>query len=177
MVIQKPKFRFLLSDSDGSQILLVYIKNNEYKNGITLSFLIDFLKLGLKDYYSTDRNINVIVNMSPTDFFDITKSEALKLLVRGHSIAKVVGTPISPGCNYWLDKFGVLKYKTKGSLYKCFNCGEGELTDEQVRKILVIAQRELKSGVAGTPAEEIIEELCNECQQEEEQIFSFENIE
>jgi len=167
MASQKLKLHFLLSDSDGSQILLVYVKNNEYKNGLTLSFLIDFFKLGLKDFYTTSKNINTIVRMSGTDFFEITKAEALKLLVNGLTIAKAVGTPISPGCKLWLDKFGVSKYKIKGSLYKCFNGDGGELSDKQVAKILAIAKKELQSGVAGTPAEEIIEEYCSECAEED----------
>lgn len=155
-----------MSDSEGSRVLLINVKNKEYKNGVTISFLIDFWKLGLKDYFRTPHRIRYVANTYSQSFTQITKEEALKYLVRGYTIAKKVGTPITPECQKWLEAFGVIKYKTKGSLYKCYLCDEEDLTSEQVERILEIAKKELKTGVAGTPQEEPLEENCEKCESE-----------
>ena len=47
---------------------LINVKNKEYKNGVTISFLIDFWKLGLKDYFRTPHRIKYVANTYSQSF-------------------------------------------------------------------------------------------------------------
>ena len=53
--------------------------------------------------------------------------------------------------------------KAEGSLYKCFKCGKGELSDEEVELIKEITRHDVAAGVCGTPAETMAYFVCDEC--------------
>ncbi|MFQ6137386.1 MAG: hypothetical protein ACE5PM_09445, partial [Candidatus Hydrothermarchaeales archaeon] len=50
-----------------------------------------------------------------------------------------------------------------GSLYKCFECGKGELSEEVVETIKEVTRRDMRSGVCGTPEETMIFFVCEDC--------------
>ena len=161
------ELRFYRTFAPGSNMLFNKIKDYRKKKIFTLNFLIDLFKLGLKDFQvynesarSLIRRITLVGNM---EFEEITKPDAANFLAQGLTIAREVGTPLSADCKKWLDNLGIPKIKVTGSLYKCFLCGKGELSEETTKKILEIAKKELQSGIAGTEEEEMIFFECDNC--------------
>ena len=132
-------------------------------------FLVDFYKIGLKDFFVfQNKDIRWVKTYLPgSPIVSIKKEEALELLARGVAIAECIGTPISPKARKWLEYLNVKKVKLQGSLYKCYLCGEGDLTEEQVKKIIEVAKKDFYAGVAGTPQETIVGFFCQRCQKQE----------
>lgn len=157
-------YTFYRSVEFGSNILVTNVK--ESNKNFSLSFLVDSLKLGLKDF--SIKNIAARKYMKEMnnfyDFIEISIEDATKFLAQGVAIAKIVGTPISENCLKWLKEFKIEKINLSGSLYKCSECETGELSKDIVKEILKIARDELKSGVAGTPDELITDFHCKECE-------------
>ncbi len=140
-------------------------------------FLVDLWKVGIKDAFGKDRLSRdkfeefrelymYNADESGLDFEDMDISEVKQYISRGIRIAKAVGT--APVDNALLATVGNLEgFEDHGSLYKCYKCGEGELGDEQCNRILKVAKKELKSGVAGTPDEKRIYVKCSLCRHAE----------
>ncbi len=57
--------------------------------------------------------------------------------------------------------------KVEGSLYKCFKCGKGELSNDEVEFIKVITRNDVVAGVCGTMAETMVYFVCDECRKKD----------
>lgn len=141
-------------------------------------FLVDLFKLGLKDSFGSERVNGPEFNESYESIIDgfasegvglsdIDISEAKKIIGRGLRIAAAVGTP--PVDKGLLETVGTIDESAiRGSLYKCYECGEGELSEETCGRILEVARKELALGVAGTPKERILWMMCDSCKDRSE---------
>lgn len=157
--------KFFISDSPGSAIFLLSFKSKTY--GITtLSFLVDEFKFGLKDFQRFPYGVTKVINeySTATDFNKVRREKFTERLARGYHIAQVIGTPHSPELRHWIEQLGLMNIKPKGSLYRCYKCGVGNLPDNVVNAIIEVSRRELREGTAGTPFEELLYILCPYCQ-------------
>ncbi len=53
--------------------------------------------------------------------------------------------------------------KVDGSLYKCYECGKGELSDEIVEIIKKVTKTDVAAGTCGTPLESPLYFVCDKC--------------
>jgi len=146
--------------------LIILIRINQTKN---LVFLLDPWKAGYRDFESHKGSISSLkreIGMPSIKFYPISKKEAATFLRRGIEIADAVGVEIGEDAKSWFEKLGVYKIKPKGSLYKCFNCEEGELSQDDVEEILEIARKEVEEGIVGTDQEEQYFYICENCRQD-----------
>ena len=136
-------------------------------------FLVDLFKLGIKDSFGSERlsrpEFNELYEKlikdyddSGVEFSDIDIQKAKELVGRGLKIAAAVGTP--PVDKKLLETIGTIDVSAiHGSLYKCYECGEGELSDDDCNRILKVAKKELALGIAGTPKERKLWLECDSC--------------
>ncbi len=161
----------LRSNDPGSVMVLFYDHSLISGKIQFLNVLIDLWKLGLKDSFGQRRMTEKEWNKMLDEYaergaeLDSCSTEEAKWLVKhGLRIAKEIGTPIPPEFQEFQGVIGDLSSITvEGSLYKCFSCTKNDLPENIVERIKKVAKRELKSGAAGTPREEIIWFSCANC--------------
>jgi hypothetical protein len=164
-----PLYKVMKTTGEGSHAVIVA---REKPNGNLqyINVLVDAWKMGLKDCFGS-HNIPKLefynmVEGAGEPYVDYGLDEALWLIKHGLRIAREVGTPVP-------DKFKEFEYilgdmggiEVGGSLYKCFRCGRGELTEGEVEKIKEVAKRDMDAGVCGTPDETMIYFTCSDCKE------------
>ncbi|MDG7027495.1 MAG: hypothetical protein JRN16_03690 [Nitrososphaerota archaeon] len=164
------------TDVGTGSVNLVVARRNRDGTICYSSFLVDFWKLGLKDSYGSfslktkkfDRTFEKMMERLERNgggyFHPIEIEEAKWLVAQGLRIADAVGTPSS---RHWVKIVGDIEgVRIEGSLYKCFRCERGELPDEVDRRILSVAKDEGRRRVAGTPEEQTLYFVCDNCRSE-----------
>lgn len=135
-----------------------------------ISVLVDAWKMGLKDCFGS-HDISKLefynrVKGADVPYVDYGLEEALWLIKLGLRIAGKVGTPVPAE----FKEFGYILgdmdgIEVGGSLYKCFRCGRGELTDGEVEEIKEVAKQDMDAGVCGTPEETMVYFTCIDCKE------------
>lgn len=165
-----PVYKVLKSKSEGSYAIVVSRERTDGKiQYITL--LIDVWKMGLKDCFGShsitkqDFQRKIINRWGYLSIFaEISLAEALQTVKYGLRIAKEVKTCIPREFEEYMYILGDLgNVKAEGSLYKCFKCGKGELSDDEVESIKEITRHDVSAGVCGTMAETMVYFVCDEC--------------
>lgn len=161
-----------LRSSDHGSIMVLFYESASFSNKIKfVNVLVDLWKLGVKDCFGqrrmTEKEWKRMLNKYAERGakLELCSVEEAKWLVQhGLRIADEIGTPRPKEFEQFRDIIGDFSsVVVEGSLYKCFSCNKKDLQDYQVERIKKVAQRELKNGVAGTPAEEIIWFSCANC--------------
>ncbi|VVB88694.1 Uncharacterised protein [uncultured archaeon] len=165
-----PVYKVLKSKTEGSYVIIVSRERTDGKLQY-IAVLIDAWKMGLKDCFGSN-NITkqefqkklIKIWGKLTIFAEISLSEALWFVKYGLRIAKEVKTRIPLEFEEFKYILGNMDdVKVEGSLYKCFKCEKGELSDEVVKLIKEVAGHDMAAHVCGTPAETMIYCVCDEC--------------
>jgi hypothetical protein len=159
----------------GSRSIIV-AREKENGNLQFVSFLIDEWKMGLKDcfgnYDISKREFNKLVARMP-QYADADIEECKEIVKRGILIAETLGLKIPRDFRKFKHILGDLdKVEVTGSLYKCFECGKGDLPDEIVEQIKEVTLRDVAAGVCGTEGETMIFFVCDKCRGEKEKKWS-----
>lgn len=165
-----PIFKVLKSKTEGSYIITVARERTDGKLQY-ITVLIDAWKMGLKDSYGNhnitkqDFQRKVITKLGGANMLtEISLSEALWSIEYGLRIAKEVKTRIPREFEEYKYILGNMdSIKVEGSLYKCFKCGKGELSGNDVEIIKEVTRHDTAAGVCGTPDETMIYFVCDEC--------------
>ncbi len=160
-----PMYKVLITDSRGSRDIVVARENPDGSLQF-VSVLVDEWKMGLKDCFGS-RHVSKArfeAEMRRGSFIKGDLDECKWIIKNGLRIAKEVGTKIPKDFDELKDIIGDLDgVHVTGSLYKCFNCGKGDLPDDVVEYIKEVTHHDMASGVCGTPDETMIFFPCDEC--------------
>jgi len=162
-----PLYRVLISEPKGSRSVVI-ARERPDGNLQFVSVLIDEWKMGLKDCFGSrnlsKKRFDEIIRQMPIDYINADLDECNWLIKQGLRIAKAVGARI-PGEFYKLKDIigGLDDIHITGSLYKCYKCGKGELSDEDVGYIKKVTYHDMARGVCGTPGETKIFVVCDAC--------------
>ncbi len=165
-----PVYKVLKSKSEGSYAIVVSRERTDGKLQY-IALLIDVWKMGLKDGFGShsitkqDFQRKIIRMWGTLSIFaEISLAEALQTVKYGLRIAKEVKTRIPREFEEYRYILGDMDdVKVEGSLYKCFKCGKGELSDDEVELIKEITRHDVAAGVCGTMAETMVYLVCDEC--------------
>jgi len=161
-----------LRSTDSGSIMVLFYDNSPISGKIKfVNVLVDVWKLGVKDCFGqrrmTEKEWKRMLKKYAergAELEPCSVEEAQWLVQYGLRIADEIGTPRPKEFEQFRDIIGDLSSViVEGSLYKCFSCNKNDLQTNQVERIKKVAQRELKTGVAGTPKEEIIWFSCADC--------------
>ncbi len=162
-----PIYKCWISNPKGSKITVISrIKPNG--NFELASMLVDEWKMGLKDgfgnYNLTSDQLDEYIDRG--DFKEAALENCKKLIKKGILIAKSLGLKLPKEYEQYKEIIGNLdSIAINGSLYKCFNCGENNLSEETVSLIKEVTLNDVTNGVCGTPNETIIYFACDECKE------------
>jgi hypothetical protein len=165
-----PVHKVLKSKTDGSYAIIVMRERPDGRFQY-INVLIDAWKMGLKNCFGShnitmqDFQRQVIVRVGGMKMLaEVDLSEAQWAIKSGLRIANEVNTRIP-------KEFEEFKYilgnmddiKVEGSLYKCYKCGKGELSDELVELIKKFTKIDVAAGTCGTPLETPLFFMCDKC--------------
>lgn len=162
-----PIYNCWISQDKGSRIIVVSrIKPNG--NYEIASMLVDEWKMGLKDgfvnYNFTPYQLNEYIRR--TDFNGTTLDECKKLVKRGILIAKSLNLRLPKEYEQCKKIIGNIDdVQINGSLYKCYSCGQNDLSDTIISRIKAVTINDIKKGICGTEDETIIYFTCNDCKE------------
>ena len=162
-----PLYRVLISDTKGSRAIVIARERRD-GNLQFISVLVDEWKMGLKDCFGggsiSKKGFDAVIRRAPKDFINADLNECKWIIKQGLRIAEAVGTRI-PREFYELKGIigGMDNIQITGSLYKCYGCGKGELSDVAVDYIKKVTCHDIALGVCGTPDETRIVVVCDEC--------------
>jgi len=166
-----PLYRVLMTTPKGSRSIVVA---REKENGKLqfISVLVDEWKMGLKDCFGEHdipkKEFDKLVAMQP-DYADANLNECKEIIKRGILIAETLGLRIPREFREFKYILGNLdNVEVTGSLYKCFECGKGDLPDEIVEQIKEVTLHDVAAGVCGTEDETMLYFVCDKCKGEEE---------
>jgi len=160
----------LKSKTEGSYAIIVIRERHDGRFQYIV-VLIDAWKMGLKNCFGShnitmqDFQRQVLVRVGGMKMLaEIDLSQAQWAIKYGLRIANEVNTRIP-------KEFEEFKYilgnmddiKVDGSLYKCYKCGKGELSDEEVEYIKKVTETDVAAGTCGTPLETILFFICDKC--------------
>ena len=164
-----PLHASLITDSKGSHGIII-ARERSNGNLAFISSLVDEWKRGLKDCFggydiSKERFQSMLDSMSvDAEFVDASLYECKDLIKRGLLIAEEVGTRIPKEFDRFKNILGGLDdIQLTGSVYKCFECGINDLSDEIVEIIKEVTREDVRRGVCGTEKETKIYFVCDEC--------------
>ena len=155
----------------GSRSILVAREKENGKLQI-ISVMVDEWKTGLKDCFGecdlSKKEFDKLVAMQPDYCADANLNECKEITKRGILIAETLGLRIP-------REFREFKYilsdldtvEVTGSLYKCFECGKGDLPDEIVERIKEVTLHDVAAGVCGTEDETMLCFVCDKCKGKE----------
>jgi len=163
-----PIYKVLRSKPQGSIIIIVAREHPDDKNIQFISLLIDVWKMGLKDGMGSHKILKNSfmkkISSMPNEFIETTLPEVHWLVKQGLRIAKEMNTRIPREFDEYKYILGKLDdTEVKGSLYKCFKCEKGELSNDDVALIKSVAIEDIAAGVCGTPHEIILYVTCDKC--------------
>lgn len=186
-----PIHKTLISGSYGSRVVII---SREMPNGNVqyISVLVDGWKMGLKGCFGS-RNISKgrfykeVVGDMNAELIEGNLYECKWVIKQGLRIAEAVGTKMPEEFYEFKDIVGSLdNINITGSLYKCYKCGKGELSDKYVDSIKKITYHDMARGVCGTPDETAMFFVCDECksksgdeegdEEKDEELEDFENM-
>ena len=165
-----PVYKVLKSKTEGSYAIIVMRERPDGRFQY-INVLIDAWKMGLKKCFGShsitmqDFQRQVIVRVGGMKMLkEISLSEAQWAIKYGLRIANEVNIRIP-------KEFDEFKYilgniddiKVNGSLYKCYKCEKGELSDEEVELIKKVTETDMASGTCGTPLESLLFFICDKC--------------
>ena len=150
----------------GSKGILV-AREKENGNLQFASFMVDVWKMGLKDCFGkkdvAKSDFNKIVAQMP-QYAEADLEECKEIIKQGVLITESLGLKIPKGfseCKYILGDLDSVE--VTGSLYKCFECGKGNLPDEIVEQIKTVTLHDVAAGSCGTEDETMIYFVCEDC--------------
>ncbi len=163
-----PVYKTLMSDTKGSKSVVV-ARERPDGNIQFISVLVDEWKMGLKNCFGS-RNVSknrfhreAIQNVN-AEFIDVGLDECKWTIKQGIRIAEAVGARIPREFYQLKDIVGSLDdVHITGSLYKCYICSKGELSDREINFIKEITHQDMARGVCGTPDETCMIFVCDEC--------------
>lgn len=162
-----PIYKCWVSNDSGSKIVVVSrIKPNG--NFELASMLVDEWKMGLKDGFGNYNLTKGMLNeyIESIDFSEATLEECKMLVKRGTLIAKSLGLKLPKEYGQYNQIIGNLdSIEVNGSLYKCYSCGKGDLSEEAISKIKEVTLIDVRKGVCGTPDETMIYFVCDKCKE------------
>ena len=166
-----PLYRVLMTTPKGSRSILVA---REKENGKLqfISVLVDEWKMGLKDCFGehdlSKKEFGKLVAMQPDYCADANLNECKEIIKRGILIAETLGLRIPREFREFKYILGDLDtVEVTGSLYKCFECGKGDLPDEIVEQIKEVTLHDVAAGVCGTEDETMLYFVCDKCKGKE----------
>ena len=150
----------------GSKGILV-AREKENGNLQFASFLVDVWKMGLKDCFGkkdvAKSDFNKLVAQMP-QYAEADLEECKEMIKRGVLITESLGLKIPRGFREFNYILGDLdSVEVTGSLYKCFECGKGDLPDEIVEQIKEVTLHDVAAGICGTEDETAIYFVCEDC--------------
>ncbi|MFH1849334.1 MAG: SEC-C metal-binding domain-containing protein [archaeon] len=160
-----PVYKCWISLPEGSRIAVISrIKPN--RNYEMVSILVDEWKMGLKDAFG---NFNMPKEQLDEyirggDFREADIDECKKLIKRGILIAKGLGLGLPKEYGQCKGIAGNIEsIEISGSLYKCYACGENDLSEETISLIKEVTLKDVRKGVCGTPQETELYFTCEDC--------------
>jgi len=162
-----PIYKCWISNPKGSRIVIISrIKTNG--NFEIASMLVDEWKMGLKDgfgnYNLTKDQLDEYTGRG--DFREATIEECKNLIKRGIFIAKSLGFRLPKEYEQYSGIIGNMdSIAINGSLYKCYACGENDLSEETASIIKEVTLKDATKGVCGTPNETMIYFTCDKCKE------------
>ncbi len=165
-----PLYKVLMTTPKGSRSIVV-AREKENGNLQFISVLVDEWKMGLKDCFGgfdvPKKEFNKFAMQAKYVNADLDECKAK--IKRGILIAETLGLKLPRDFREFKRILGDLdSIELTGSLYKCFECGKGDLTEEEVEQIKEVTLRDVAAGVCGTEAETMIYFMCDECKGKEE---------
>ena len=132
--------------------------------------LVDLWKAGFKDYQGR-RNIseseyssNYSLYKQQFDLTEIPWGRALYLLKIGINIRDALHLPYPDGFSRFRDFLTPFDdIQVTGSIYKCYKCEEGDLTDEVVESIIEVTLDDMSNGTIGQEGENLLYFVCENC--------------
>ena len=164
-----PVYKCWISRPNGSRIAVgSRIKPNG--NYEMASMLVDEWKMGLKDGFGnhslSKQQLDYYIGSG--DFREVNIEECKKLIKKGILIANDLGFSLPKEYERYKGIIGNMDdIAIRGSLYKCFACGENDLSEETASMIREVTLKDVKKGVCGTPNETIIYFACEKCKVDE----------
>jgi len=164
-----PLYKTLITDSKGSKVVMISRERSD-GNIAFVSILIDEWKMGLKDCfgsYNTPKSMLMReINSDHLPFIEGNFEECKKLIKRGVLIAEEIGTKIPEEFEGFRKIIGDLdNVELTGSLYKCFECGEGDLPEEVIKVIKKTTIEDMKRGICGKEGEIVLHAICDACKE------------
>ncbi len=157
------------SPSPGSVVLWF-----EYRDSLGkwhfYSPLVDLWKAGFKDSSGqrdlTEKNYLENLNLYKLQLglIKIPWKQALYLLKSGMWIRNELQQPYPSSFRRFKDILvGLDEIEVKGSVYKCYQCETGNLSDKAVQLIQKYTLEDINSGIIGQEGEKILHFLCDAC--------------
>lgn len=164
-----PIYKVLITKPKGSRHIVI---SRERPDGNLqfISLLVDEWKMGLKDCYGSHSISKTKFHgfLSRNPFMDISLDECKKIIKRGLLIAKELGLREPEEFDRFKHIVGDLDdVEVTGSLYKCFECGKGDLPDETVEFIKDVTKHDMERGLCGREGETMIFFVCERCKSSE----------
>ncbi len=162
-----PIYKCWITRPEGSRIAVISrVKPNG--NYEMVSILIDEWKMGLKDAFGNfdlpKEQLDEYIYEG--DFREANIEECKKLIKRGILIAKNLGLMLPKKYEQFKEIIGnISDIVISGSLYKCYACGENDLSEETISLIKEVTLKDVKKGVCGTPQETKIYFTCDGCKE------------
>jgi hypothetical protein len=174
-----PIYKVLMTTQKGSRSILV-AREKENGNLQFISALVDEWKMGLKDCFGehdvSKKEFNKLVARMP-QYADAELNECREIIKRGILVVEAIGLKIPKEFRVFKYLLGDLdKVEVTGSLYKCFECGKGDLPDEIVEQIKEVTLHDVAAGVCGTGKETMIYFVCDKCKREKEKEEEVEEV-
>jgi len=168
-----PLYKVLMTTPKGSRSIVIA---REKENGRLqfISVLVDEWKMGLKDCFGeqdiSKKDFNRLIARQP-HYVDADINKCKEIIKRGILVAETLGLKIPREFRELKHILGDLdKVEVTGSLYKCFECGKGDLPDEIVELIKEVTLHDVAAGVCGTEDETMIFFVCDKCRGEKEEV-------
>lgn len=170
MTEELPLYKVLKSNTEGSYAIIVSRERTDGRLQY-ITVLVDTWKMGLKDCFGShsitkqDFQKKVMTKLGQRyGFTEMSLPDALWAIKYGLRIANEIKTRIPREFDEYKYILGNMDdIKVEGSLYKCFKCGKGELSEDVVEMIKEVTKHDTVAKVCGTPAETIIYFVCDKC--------------
>lgn len=168
-----PLYKVLMTTPKGSRSIVI-AREKENGNLQFISVLVDEWKMGLKDCFGSHdiskKEFNKLVARLPSSYADADLNECKEIIKRGILIAETLDLRIPRELREFKHILGDLdKVEVTGSLYKCFECGKGDLSEDVVEQIKEVTLQDIAAGVCGSEGETMLYSVCDKCGEKEEE--------
>lgn len=135
--------------------------------------LVDLWKAGFKDCHGrrniSDSEYSLYYSQykQQYDLIEIPWHQALYLLKSGINIRDALHLPYPDDFTRFKDFFTSLDdIQVAGSIYKCYKCEEGDLTNDVVELIIEVTLNDMINGTIGQEGENLLYFVCENCSDE-----------